>query len=302
MQSKNLLISAAGKWVFALLFLLILIGLLYVLTTAQLTGDPSAPGQTPLGEAALSFVHRTLQVSAATRAFPLLALGAAFLLGGLHTLTPGHNKTLTGAYLVGAHGRLRHAVLIGSATAFSHTASAIVIGTLALSTAGQFFSVQYLRWIGLPSGILAVILGIWLLRKYFGARGEHSHDYGHDHEHGHSHPHDHSHDHSAPDRMTLGGLVALGLMHGIVPTIDALAILLVALNVEQVILGIGLILAYSFGIATVLIAVGTLFIQTQNLLLESPRFSVLSRWSPLLAAITVILLGLVVVVRTLVSL
>ena len=102
--------------------------------------------------------------------------------------------------------------------------------------------------------------------------------------------------------MTLGGLVALGLMHGIVPTIDALAILLVALNVEQVILGIGLILAYSFGIATVLIAVGTLFIQTQNLLLESPRFSVLSRWSPLLAAITVILLGLVVVVRTLVSL
>jgi len=102
--------------------------------------------------------------------------------------------------------------------------------------------------------------------------------------------------------VTLGGLIALGLSHGIVPTFDALAVLLVALSVSQMILGVGLVLAYSLGIAGVLIAVGVLFIRTQTVLLDHPRFGKISRLAPAVAAIVVILLGLSLMVRTLLSL
>jgi len=299
-----------GVWMYVLVFVLVVIALIYVLAANAAAGNALSQGRTPLGEAALAFVQSTLRISAANPIFPLLALASAFLLGGLHAMTPGHNKTLTGVYLVGSRARLRHAVLIGMATAFSHTASALVIGTLALSTAGQIASAQYLRWVGLPSGILTVCLGGWLLRRYLrgGSAHPHSHDHDHDHSqdhiHDHDHPHDHhkhSHDHTAPDRMTLGGLVAMGLMHGIVPTFDALAIILIALTVNQFLLGVGLIIAYSLGIAGVLVAVGALFVRTQKVLSDNPRFDRVARRAPAFAAIVVILLGLSLVVRTLIA-
>lgn len=288
-------------WIYLLVLLLVAVGILYVLIAPSVSTDASVPNRTPLGEAALSLIQSTLRVSAASPAFPPLALMAAFLLGGLHALTPGHNKVLTGTYLVGAHGQLRHAVLLGTATAFSHTASAIVIGIAALSTAGQIASTQFLRWIGLPSGILTVCLGLWLLRRHFIGLNEHFHSHDPSDHHDHSHGDSHSHHHTAPDRLTLGGLVALGLMHGIVPTFDALAILLVALNVGQTGLGIGLVVSYSFGIASVLIAIGALFVRTQKMLLDNPRFENVSQRAPALAASVVILLGLSLVVRTLIA-
>ena len=297
-------------WIYGLIFVLIATGIVYILVAAPAGGSAPASSRPPLYEAALLFIQNALRTPAASPAFAPIALAAAFLLGCLHALTPGHNKTLTGSYLVGARARLSHAVLIGTATAFSHTASAIVIGVLAISTAGQIASAQFLRWIGLPSGLLTICLGVWLLRRYFAGRSAHLHSHDHDHDHSHSHAahshdhgdhHDHSHDDLPPDHVTLGGLVVLGLMHGIVPTIDALAILLVALNVQQAGLGIGLVFAYSLGIAGVLISVGALFVRTQRLLLDSLRFERIARRAPAFAAGMVILLGLSLFVRTLIA-
>ncbi len=288
-------------WIYVLVLLLISVGILYVLIAPSISRDASASGRTPLAETAFSLIQDTLRASSSSPAFPPLALLAAFILGGLHALTPGHNKVLTGTYLVGAHGQLRHAVLLGMATAFSHTASAIVIGIAALTTAGQIASTQFLRWIGLPTGILTVCLGLWLLRGYFIGNAEHLHSHDHDLVHHHDHNHGSHHNHATPDRVTLGGLVTLGLMHGIVPTFDALAILLVALNVRQTGLGIGLVFAYSLGIACILIAIGALFLRTQKMLLDNPRFENVSQRAPALAASVVILLGLLLVLRTLIA-
>src|SRR5262249_33194816 len=51
------------------------------------------------------------------RSFPIaflpLALLIAFGLGCLHALSPGHGKTMVGAYLVGSRGTPWHAVLLG---------------------------------------------------------------------------------------------------------------------------------------------------------------------------------------------
>jgi ABC-type nickel/cobalt efflux system permease component RcnA len=40
----------------------------------------------------------------------LLALLGALLLGAVHALSPGHGKTIVGAYLIGSRGTPRHAL------------------------------------------------------------------------------------------------------------------------------------------------------------------------------------------------
>ncbi|MEK7784996.1 MAG: hypothetical protein AAB658_06155 [Chloroflexota bacterium] len=186
--------TTVSRLLYWLLFGLIAVGIFYVLVTPLLGVRSPSSDKTPLGGMVYAFVQHTVQVSEVSPAFPVLALAAAFVLGSLHALTPGHNKTLVGSYLVGARGRLHHAMLIGMVTAFSHTASALVVGFLALSTAGQIASAQYFKWVGLPSGILTVGLGLWLLRRYFRAVNAHGHS--HDHEHGHVNDHSHDQDHS----------------------------------------------------------------------------------------------------------
>ena len=291
-----------SRWVYWLLFGLMTAGLTYVLVAPLFGIESSSSDKTPLGGEAYDLVQRTVQASVDGAAFPVLALAAAFMLGSLHALTPGHNKTLVGSYLVGARGRLRHAMLIGMVTAFSHTASALIVGILAVSTAGQIASAQFLQWVGLPSGILTVVLGLWLLRRYFRRNSDHAHPHGHEHDHPHDHSHEHSHHHPSPDSVTLGGLVALGLIHGIVPTFDALAIILVALSLQKAVLGAGLILAYSLGIGSVMVVTGALVVRAQTALLEHPRYERVSRRAPAIAAGMVVVLGLWLVLRTIVAL
>ena len=292
------------RWIYWFLFGLMTVGIIYVLVAPQFGLESTSSDKTPLGGVAYDFVQRTVQASTGSATFVMLALAAAFVLGSLHALTPGHNKTLVGSYLVGARGRLPHALLIGMVTAFSHTVSALIVGILALSTAGQIASAKYLQWVGLPSGMLTVAVGVWLLRRHFRAnrthQDSHIHDHGHSHDHGHEHGH--SHHHLSLDTVTLGGLVALGLMHGIVPTFDALAIILVALSLQRAVLGAGLIVSYSFGIGSVLVVIGVLVVRAQTALLDHPRFERASRYAPAIAAGMVVVLGLWLVLRTLIAL
>ena len=296
-QARRILWGAFG-----LLVVIMLTAQIYVLTAGQAGGRGEA-GRTPLTEMGIAFVQDSLRTAADNPTFPALAILVAFLLGGLHALAPGHNKVLTGAYLVSSGSRVRHAVLIGVATALSHTITVIIIGTLALSTRGQLLSTLYLRWLGLPSGLVVVGLGLLLLTRLLGRQPEHDHTHadGHSHDHSHdllhTHPHPHSHTHTIPTKLTLGGLVSLALVHGVVPTTDALAVLLVALSINQALLGIALIFAYSLGIALVMSSVGILFLRSHELL--ATRFERLTRWMPVVAAVLVILFGLSILVRAL---
>src|SRR5262249_24207478 len=43
----------------------------------------------------------------------ITSLLVAAILGAFHALTPGHGKTIVGAYLVGSRGTVRHAVFLG---------------------------------------------------------------------------------------------------------------------------------------------------------------------------------------------
>ena len=310
-KSPNSYISLALWGLFGLVVVAMVAAQVYVLAAGQTAGRGEA-GRTPLSETGIAYVQDSLRAAANNPAFPVLAIAVALLLGGLHVMTPGHNKVLVGAYLVGVKARPRDAILIGVATALSHTLSVIVIGALALMVRGQNIATLYLQWLGLPSGLVVLGLGTYLLTRHLNNDGhahdkigDHSHDDGHshteDHTHAHGHAHDHSHHHHAiPTKLTLGGLIALGLVHGLVPTTDALAVLLVALTVKQVALGIGLILAYSLGIAVVMSSIGILFLK--SLLFFGERFEKATRWLPAVAALLVMLFGLSILTRALITL
>jgi nickel/cobalt transporter (NicO) family protein len=223
----------------------------------------------------------------------LLALGLAGVLGGLHALTPGHGKTLVAAYLVGSRGTVRNAVTLGAIVTFTHTASVIAIGLLALF-ASQFVVPNVLVPIlEVLSGLLVVFLGVRLVWQRWIAfhNSRHSdHEVGakhhHDHAHDHSHPHDHgdghSHTHLPPaEGIKLSNLVAMGVSGGLVPCPEALGIMVIAIGLNRILLGL----------AAVLIILGILLVRSRALVERVGGIG--SRWSsalPLASAVLVTIL------------
>lgn len=144
----------------------------------------------------------------------LAAVVLSMLLGAAHAVLPGHGKTVVAAYLVGRHGGVRDAILVGSTVTFTHTAGVLGMGLL-LSASAAVSGDGLLAWLGVVSGALIGGIGLLLLRSAWRHRGEpaaaHGHGEGHTHTHGlsfgrrgghgHGHGHGHAHDdhaHEAP--------------------------------------------------------------------------------------------------------
>ena len=249
-----------------------------------------------------------------------IALALACVLGALHALTPGHGKALVAAYLVGSRGTVRHAAALGAVVTFTHTASVIVIGLLALFASNYIVPDLLVPLLEIFSGLLVVILGVRLIRQrwptlYNNQRPQHAHSHGHEHshshsddhghsdEHGHSddHGHPHEHDHGDGHRhthlppaqgITLGNLVTMGVSGGLVPCPEALGIMVIAIGLNRILLGLGLIISFSFGLAAVLILIGVLLVRSRTLVERIGGVN--SRWIstlPLVSAVIVTLLG-----------
>jgi len=156
----------------------------------------------------------------------LLALLLAVGFGAVHALGPGHGKTVMAAYLVGAEGRVRHAVSVGVAVSIMHTFSVVALGLLTLWASSLFPPESVYPYLSLVSGVVVLALGMWLLRVRTNSRRErptpihpnapervlvgvgasanahggahHDHESEHDHD-VHSHGHDHLDDSGGHD-------------------------------------------------------------------------------------------------------
>jgi nickel/cobalt exporter len=127
------------------------------------------------------------------------------------------------------------------------------------------------------------------------------------HQHGQPFVHTHTHDglthsHAVPEgRLTLGGLIALGASGGLVPCPSALILLLSAIALGQTALGLGLLTAFSAGLALVLMGIGALVLFAKQLLPneESTRSHPLFRLVPVFSSVVVIVLGLLMTMAAL---
>lgn len=157
-------------------------------------GNMIAPNRFGQDEFA-DLLSRTLDRPAAVIAALLVAVG----LGAAHALTPGHGKTIVGAYLVGSRGTARHALLLGVTTTITHTAGVFALGLLVLFASEFILPERLYPWLGVMSGLLVAGIGLSILRGHVQhwlahRRGE-AHDHGHYHFHfGKGHSHDHQPD------------------------------------------------------------------------------------------------------------
>jgi ABC-type nickel/cobalt efflux system permease component RcnA len=215
--------------------------------------------------------------AAAGKTALLLLVLAALGWGALHALSPGHGKTMVAAYLVGARGTSRHAVVLGAVVTITHTIGVFALGLVTLLLAQYILPEDLFPWLTLVSGLLVIAIGLGVLRAriaHHRAQPAHAHahapanepPHGHSHD-GHHHHHDHGphgHRHDVPDTITWKGLIGMGASAGLIPCPSALVVLLGAVAQHQVALGLLLILAFSVGLATTLTALGLLVVHARR--------------------------------------
>jgi ABC-type nickel/cobalt efflux system permease component RcnA len=189
--------------------------------TPAAASAPAAPN--PAAQAAGALANRNdgftelITLQNLTPLSLLFALLVAFVWGALHAVTPGHGKTIVGAYLVGSRGTAKHAFYLGLTTTITHTAGVFALGMLTLFAERYIVPEQLFPWLSLTSGLLVAVIGVGMFFTRLRAAkrseqhehiGEHlhsEHDHGHEHSHD-GHPHTHSHaehlEHGEHDKHT----------------------------------------------------------------------------------------------------
>ncbi len=92
--------------------------------------------------------------------------------------------------------------------------------------------------------------------------------------------------------------MTMGVSGGLVPCPEALGVMLIAIGLSRIGLGLALIVAFSFGLAAVLIAIGILLVRCKSRLdrLGKPG-STWQRLLPLVSAVIVTMLGVGIVLK-----
>ena len=101
----------------------------------------------------------------------LLALGISLLWGAMHAMTPGHGKTIVGAYLVGSRGTIKHALYLGLTTTITHTLGVFALGLVTLFAAQYIVPEKLYPWMSLLSGLFVVGIGLSLFFQRFKSTG-----------------------------------------------------------------------------------------------------------------------------------
>lgn len=238
-----------------------------------------------------------IAVPALTPAIVIYGLLFAFALGGIHALSPGHGKTIVGAYLIGTHGTAAQAGLLGLTVTASHTIGVYALGFATLFASNYVLPERLYPAISLLSGAAVMTIGLTMLVRRI--RGHHHHHGGdHHHHHGHHH-HRHVQDHGDTGHSHPANgwksLLALGISGGIMPCPSALVVMLAAISLNRVGYGLVLILAFSCGLAFVLTAVGIAFVHGGKLLDRLPGGGGWLRIVPIISSLVISIAGGIIV-------
>jgi ABC-type nickel/cobalt efflux system permease component RcnA len=261
-----------------------------------------------------------------------LALLGALLLGAVHALSPGHGKTIVGAYLVGSRGTPRHAVFLGLTVTVTHTIGVFVLGFATLYASRYVVPERLFPILSLTSAVLVLSMGLILLVqrsraarqalwKATPARSSNFRFVQSDaapvgarglvfaptaqfvdttmHSHGGGPMHSHLPPGAAGEKISWRSLLALGVSGGLVPCPSAMVLLLAAVALNKTAYGMLLVVAFSVGLAITLTVVGLAFLYARNRFC-SPTAG--TRWAhllPVLSAAAISLIGIALCVGAL---
>jgi ABC-type nickel/cobalt efflux system permease component RcnA len=263
----------------------------------------------------------------------MLALLAALLLGAVHALSPGHGKTIVGAYLIGSRGTPRHALFLGLTVTITHTLGVFALGFATLYASRYVVPERLFPILSLLSAALVLVMGIMLLiqrgrsarralaEAHFaplsafqfvgsevtapgGARGlifaaASSYVDATMHSHGGGPMHSHLPPGASGEQITWRSLLSLGISGGLVPCPSAMVLLLAAVALNKTAYGMLLVVAFSVGLAITLTLVGLAFLYARN---RFRRPGAGNRWAhllPLASACSIMVLGIALCVGAL---
>jgi nickel/cobalt transporter (NicO) family protein len=184
----------------------------------------------------------------------LLLVVIAVSLGAAHAVQPGHGKTLVTAVALGPDIRFYQPALLGLTATLAHMGSVLLIA-LVLWFSGATRVAGVHEALTKVAGFAIGAVGLWRLGRQLGGYPEHDDP---------SSPFVPRRCVSAPSRESAPssinnrGLIALGLSGGAVPCWDAVSLLLLAAALGKLAAGVTMVLAFSAGMAIVLVVVGLL--------------------------------------------
>jgi len=241
-----------------------------------------------------------------------LTILAAFGLGALHGLEPGHGKALLAFTLVGARATFKQAVILAGALTFAHTIAVLLLGLLLFFAAG-FATESIFTWITLISGLAVAVIGARSLsiavarvvreREHAHA---HAHAHGRDHHHHDRHvggDHEHAHSHAIPGDAPLHfpSAVVAAMSGGIAPCPAAIVVLLTALHLHRVGYGLFLIVVFSLGLAAILSGLGLAVVHGAVWLQRRSGFARLASIAPFVTASVISIIGSTMLAQALVE-
>ncbi len=233
-----------------------------------------------------------LSNNAETPLLILFTVLAAFGLGALHGLEPGHGKALLAFTLVGARATFKQAMVLAGALTFAHTIAVLLLGVLLFFAAG-FATERLFTWITLVSGAAVVAIGARSLSAAVGRlmhEREHAHAHGHAHDH-HGHDHGHSHAIAGSSPLHFPSAVVAAMSGGIAPCPAAIVVLLAALHLHRVGYGLLLIVVFSLGLASILTGLGIAVVHGAAWVQRRSAFARVARIAPFLTSSVISVIG-----------
>ncbi|MDB9524801.1 sulfite exporter TauE/SafE family protein [Oscillatoria sp. CS-180] len=221
-------------------------------------------------------------------------IAIAYAFGAVHALSPGHGKTLVGAYLVGSRGTPQAALWLGLTTTVTHTLAVFILGVITLLASHYIDLDQIYPILGAASGVAICLVGLRLLatRLRDGHHHHHHHHLGDHHHHAHHHHHD-------PPREDWPSILTIGISGGLVPCPSALVLLLSAIALHQITYGLVLIGGFSLGLASVLTSLGLAAVYGQQWLEKSSLGAGVMQRLSVVSALATICIGLGLTTMTL---
>lgn len=210
-----------------------------------------------------------------------VALALAFALGMVHALMPGHGKTVVFSYFLGARARIGAGVAMAARIALLHVGTAIVLLLIVGAAVVRMGRLQGAgRMMEIASYASVALVGAWLLYRAIRGNAGPAHDH---------------------DRRQAG---ALGWAIGLLPCPLTIILMTYALVNGTVALGLLLTGVMAGGIATTMTLTGMLAILMRRLLtagfdVASPWYVRLMRGLEIAAALAVLGIGLVMLIRAL---
>jgi nickel/cobalt exporter len=230
-----------------------------------------------------------------------LLLPSALVLGILHGLEPGHSKTMMTAFIIAVRGTVAQAVLLGLSATVSHTSVVWVVALIGMHFGSRYDGAVAEPYFQMASAVLIIAIALWMLwRTWLQGAPLHRHAH-HDGNGQHSadlDPHELAHADEirrrfASGKVTTGQIVMFGFSGGLLPCSAAIAVLVLCLQVNQIWLGVALVLCFSIGLAITLTAAGMIAaIGMRHVSRGWPAFGELARRVPYLSSIVMIGLGL----------